>query len=128
MVRSSKDEAVSPVIAVILMVAITVVLSAVVYVWVSGMGEGQDMAPSLSLQSSGSDSSGANYTVISATPDLLWSDLKFLVDGKGANATLPSGTVDAGDVFRVNGSGLAGKTLSVVDVPSNSVVISVRFR
>ena len=32
------DEAVSPVIAVILMVAITVVLAATVYVWVSGFG------------------------------------------------------------------------------------------
>ena len=32
------DDAVSPVIAVILMVAITVVLAATVYVWVSGFG------------------------------------------------------------------------------------------
>ena len=37
-VRDYDDEAVSPVIAVILMVAITVVLAATVYVWVSGFG------------------------------------------------------------------------------------------
>jgi flagellin-like protein len=35
------DEAVSPVIAVILMVAITVVLAATVYLWVSGFGTNQ---------------------------------------------------------------------------------------
>lgn len=128
MASTSKDEAVSPVIAVILMVAITVVLAAVVYVWVSGMGEGSEMARSLSLQSSGSDASGANFTVISATPGLPWNELRFLVDGEAANVTMPSGTVNAGDVFRVNGSGLSGKTLSVVDAPSNSVVISLRFR
>ena len=34
----NRDDAVSPVIAVILMVAITVVLAATVYVWVSGFG------------------------------------------------------------------------------------------
>ncbi|HWG91209.1 MAG TPA: archaellin/type IV pilin N-terminal domain-containing protein, partial [Candidatus Thermoplasmatota archaeon] len=33
---TNRDDAVSPVIAVILMVAITVVLAATVYVWVSG--------------------------------------------------------------------------------------------
>lgn len=36
--NAQDDEAVSPVIAVILMVAITVVLAATVYVWVSGFG------------------------------------------------------------------------------------------
>src|SRR5688572_14162378 len=36
--NEADDEAVSPVIAVILMVAITVVLAATVYVWVSGFG------------------------------------------------------------------------------------------
>jgi flagellin-like protein len=38
-------EAVSPVIGVILMVAITVVLAAVLYVWVAGMGTGVKTTP-----------------------------------------------------------------------------------
>ena len=42
------DEAVSPVIAVILMVAITVVLAGVLYVWVSGFGTGGSTGVSIS--------------------------------------------------------------------------------
>jgi flagellin-like protein len=42
--RVTNDEAVSPVIAVILMVAITVVLAATVYVWVSGFAS-EDQGP-----------------------------------------------------------------------------------
>ena len=44
----SRDQAVSPVIAVILMVAITVVLAATVYVWVSGFGA-QSSTPAKSM-------------------------------------------------------------------------------
>ncbi|HWG92388.1 MAG TPA: type IV pilin [Candidatus Thermoplasmatota archaeon] len=45
----NRDEAVSPVIATILMVAITVVLSATVYVWVSGFS-GRNDEPMNNLQ------------------------------------------------------------------------------
>ena len=37
--RSIKDDAVSPVIATILMVAITVVLAGTLYVWAAGLAE-----------------------------------------------------------------------------------------
>lgn len=50
----TNEEAVSPVIAVILMVAITVVLAAVVYVWVSGFSTSGTPSGSLSLAQSGS--------------------------------------------------------------------------
>jgi flagellin-like protein len=46
------DEAVSPVIAVILMVAITVVLAGVLYVWVSGFGGGGTTGISVSANKS----------------------------------------------------------------------------
>ena len=46
------DEAVSPVIAVILMVAITVVLAGVLYVWVSGFGGGGTTGISVSATTS----------------------------------------------------------------------------
>ena len=50
---NNDDEAVSPVIAVILMVAITVVLAATVYVWVSGFGANSSQpARSVALSSS----------------------------------------------------------------------------
>ncbi|PSG97196.1 hypothetical protein BRD56_05920 [Thermoplasmatales archaeon SW_10_69_26] len=49
------DEGVSPVIAVILMVAITVVLAATVYVWVSGFASEQEGPEQASATASGVD-------------------------------------------------------------------------
>jgi flagellin-like protein len=51
------DEAVSPVIGVILMVAITVVLAAVVFVLVSNLGKGTDAKPQVGFTK---DENGAN--------------------------------------------------------------------
>jgi flagellin-like protein len=92
--RNSNDDAVSPVIAVILMVAITVVLAATVYVWVSGFGSSSSSAAkSLSLTSASSISTvndykpalatGYNktYTVASATAGMKWSDVSFTLNG-----------------------------------------------
>ncbi|MDI6917223.1 MAG: type IV pilin N-terminal domain-containing protein [Thermoplasmatales archaeon] len=61
--KIKNKEAVSPVIGVILMVAITVVLAAVLYVWVSGFmtAGGGGAAPSAALASP--STSGTNYTV-----------------------------------------------------------------
>ncbi|MDI6856610.1 MAG: type IV pilin N-terminal domain-containing protein, partial [Candidatus Thermoplasmatota archaeon] len=47
--KIKEKEAVSPVIGVILMVAITVVLAAVLYVWVSGFMGGGAQTPTISL-------------------------------------------------------------------------------
>lgn len=54
------DEGVSPVIAVILMVAITVVLAATVYVWVSGFASDQDGPEQASATASGVDLDGGD--------------------------------------------------------------------
>ena len=95
------DEAVSPVIAVILMVAITVVLAATVYVWVSGFGsQSGTPAKSLSLTTNGSEScsqtAGADtpldnaddaytctkrYVVASATNGMKYGDMSFTLNG-----------------------------------------------
>ena len=89
------DEAVSPVIAVILMVAITVVLAATVYVWVSGFGSSSNSSPAhtMSLVSAGAitgaDDTGdttndywyKTYTVSSADPSLTYGDIKVTVGG-----------------------------------------------
>ncbi len=50
-------EAVSPVIATILMVAITVVLAAVLYVMVMGFGSNPDTNPTMSLSDISNDQS-----------------------------------------------------------------------
>lgn len=85
------DEAVSPVIAVILMVAITVVLAATVYVWVSGFGSSSNSSPAhtMSLVSAGAithDVTGTDhwyktYTVSSADPSLTYGDIKLVIGG-----------------------------------------------
>jgi len=88
------DEAVSPVIATILMVAITVVLAGVLYVWASGLAD-QDADFSLlnynvadvkgnSLSDKTNDALISLTWVNGASPDggALWSDLKIiLIDG-----------------------------------------------
>lgn len=103
---NNDDEAVSPVIAVILMVAITVVLAATVYVWVSGFGSNSSQpAKTLALTSNGAIAdcgtdgvtAGAyeckSYVVASASPGLRWQDLTFTIDG--ADQTIAAENCDA---------------------------------
>lgn len=115
----SNDDGVSPVIAVILMVAITVVLAATVYVWVSGFGGGQGAAAkTISLASAGSittarDGAGTanttgdqlkNFTVSSATSGMKWSDVTITLDGATINCDDTwAGTADK---FRIGSGGL----------------------
>jgi len=108
------DEAVSPVIAVILMVAITVVLAATVYVWVSGFGSNSNSSPAhtMSITSAGALVAGPDgadadtlpdyyyktYTVSSADSSLTWADMRLTVAGaiftfKDATTTNPADCV-----------------------------------
>lgn len=105
------ERAVSPVVGVILMVAITVVLAAIVFVLVNNLGK-----------QSGEDRPDMAFTALNATvlqvvqapTGLDWSD--FTVTGC---ATIPTGAVDAGDRLEACGS-----TVTVRHVPSNSLVYS----
>lgn len=76
------DEAVSPVIATILMVAITVVLAGVLYVWASDLASNQEELGTLNnlraTDASAQITNGTNDTLVridwrSATEDLRWS-------------------------------------------------------
>src|SRR5687768_2884933 len=99
--------AVSPIIAVILMVAITVVLAATVFVLVSDIHPAAT-APIISWSA---DKVGKNITVYQAPLGLTWD--QFTVTGCGF---VPTGTVDAGDVISAcNG------TVSITHKPSNSL-------
>ncbi|MDW7728226.1 MAG: type IV pilin N-terminal domain-containing protein [Candidatus Methanoperedens sp.] len=62
------EEAVSPVIGVILMVAITVILAAVIAAFVFGIGGSQEKAPTASI-------------VVANNPDTSWEDLKITHKG-----------------------------------------------
>ncbi len=78
------DEAVSPVIGVILMVAITVVLAAVVFVLVSNLGEGADQKPQVGFtKDENGASAGGVLTVATITNGPI--DLAQVVIGGTAN-------------------------------------------
>jgi flagellin-like protein len=138
------DEAVSPVIAVILMVAITVVLSATVYVWVSGFG-GNNSSPAraITLSSDGPIAGGVKtYSVSAASPSLRYNDVTFTLNGvtlaldvdcaaTGTDVAACRGvTVLTGTSLIVAGDSLsfvaaAGDTLRIVDAQANSVLATI---
>ena len=150
------EEAVSAVIGVILMVAITVAIAATVYVWVTGFGGGGTPAPSISIsqQSAVDDNHNVTFSVISASSDARWTDLKIQVvnyttsavttftigstDGKIKNSSSGrvgqitnagsdtfSSSIGAGDTFWINDTAIhAGATLKLVHTPSNSIILT----
>ncbi|HEV2429328.1 MAG TPA: archaellin/type IV pilin N-terminal domain-containing protein [Thermoplasmata archaeon] len=87
----------SPIIATILLVAITVVLAAVLYVLISGLTKGPGSTPLGSALGVGSATGGAcggaprecNYTVsvVSASGGLTPNSLKFQLEGSSNNIT-----------------------------------------
>ncbi len=94
------NEAVSPVIGVILMVAITVVLAAVVFVLVQQLGaSGSNVGPNLGMQSNDADD---QVTVIRGHREADWNDIqvgsdkaiRFALNGvAGATSTqVPAGS------------------------------------
>ena len=121
------EDAVSPVIGVILMVAITVILAAVIAAFVFGMGSGVQSTKTVSvtLQKDGTDLK----VIINGGPDL--AELNYLkvtfdgdsavYTGKGSSttmtATTPTGerTFEIGQIFKTTGGKL--------DKPKHVIVI-----
>ena len=96
------EEAVSAVIGVILMVAITVAIAATVYVYVSGiLGTSPETTPSIQFQK---DNAAMTLTVTTADPtDLNWGDIR-IVNTTGTFwsddfSSLDNTTVYAGDTL-----------------------------
>jgi flagellin-like protein len=90
--RIRKDsEAVSPVIATILMVAITVVLAAVLYVMVLGFGGTSTQTPAATYQKA-TMTNGQKITIVSITKtDVPWDDVTIQVsDGTTIQAWTPT--------------------------------------
>jgi archaeal type IV pilus assembly protein PilA len=114
------DEAVSPVIGVILMVAITVVLAAVVFVLVSNLGEGSESAPNISFNK---DSADQSLTVVQAE-DATWGD--FSVSPAGCTSPTTTEAVSAGDVIDCS-TVTAPFTVTITHTPTNSLVYSTTF-
>lgn len=146
-----RDEGVSPVIAVILMVAITVVLSATVYVWVSGFGaQNSTRQKTIGLISSAPLSGNTKlYSVSSAAAGMKWSDVRFTLNGRtlAYDSTLtgtakycvattgsscvataswnPASAVQAGQTITLADTSLNGETLRVVDAEANAVILTL---
>ncbi|OFV67745.1 MAG: protein containing DUF1628 [Candidatus Syntrophoarchaeum caldarius] len=120
------EEAVSPVIGVILMVAITVILAAVIAAFVFGMGP-PTAAPQASLRITDTDTGAETVTLVHDGGDSLdLTDVKLIVDVGGTRATwdpLASSTANMsvgdkmvididGDTIKLNGGSDISSTKS----------------
>jgi flagellin-like protein len=105
-------EGVSPVIATILMVAITVVLAAVLYVMVLGFGGGTN-TPSIQFTSKVAITSpdGYKWTMTGPTSEVSWTDLTIILQ-QGAN----SGTWATASQTSLTGSGVQTQELGAQTV------------
>lgn len=111
------EKAVSPVIATILMVAITVVLSGVLYVWASQLAEGNTNGDfsmyDFEVRDSGTSLTSASgealaYVSLGAGEDLSWSTvvLQLSINGNSyTECTNPDKSVGAGCAVSDNGDG-----------------------
>ena len=123
--RKKSKRGVSPIIATILLVAITVVLAAVLYILISGLTKGPGNTPlgtSLALNTPGEASKGAgattnnwyNFSVQAAGGGLILNNLQFQVQ-------TPSGQiVTAGASWTLNVLGLTGTTVGTYSFASSS--------
>ncbi len=131
-----KTEAVSPVIATILMVAITVVLAAVLYVMVMGFGGGNQSTPTASVTNVRNSAGNYTCTVQSISKNTVkFADTLIVVTPAGGNynhqivpGVVGSTTVGAGDYFYVGGltSGTL-YTITVKYVPTNNAIATFQI-
>ena len=106
------EEAVSPVIGVVLMVAITVIMAAVVFVLVGSLTEFDEETPNVQFTKQ-----DGNLLVFKADEGLTWDD--FTVQG----CTKPTGTLDAGDTL----TDCTGQ-VTISHAPTNTLVYSGAFQ
>ena len=126
----SDDRAVSPVIGVILMVAITVILAAVIGTFVLGLGDSLgDSQPTAQLDVENSTSS--NITITHNGGDSIRAgDLTVNVGGEGAKNLEDETSLGADDQFSVGDSyevsGFApqsGDRVVIIHEPSDSIIL-----
>jgi flagellin-like protein len=114
------SEAVSPVIATILMVAITVVLAAVLYVMVMGFGGSSTQTPTGAFTSATKLSSTTEKILFGTiSPDTKFVDCKLVVDTPYAAATTRN---MADGVASWTDSGSANMTVSYTDMGADGKI------
>ena len=89
---------VSPIIAVILMVAITVVLAATIYVWVSGFGAGGSKTPAMSVSA---DNVHDKFIITDVDSGVNWTDMSIKVSTDAGNAAV---TLDDNTLYNTSDS------------------------
>jgi len=105
-----ENEAVSAVIGVILMVAITVAIAATVYVYVSGMiGGTKKMAPTVQFTK---DESLDRIVVATADSGIPWTSLSIKTDGTGVRARINTEAVAGAGI--INGKDLSTNVLTPI--------------
>src|SRR6056297_4157035 len=98
----SDDRAVSPVIGVILMVAITVILAAVIGTFVLGLGDQLgDTAPQATFTIDGNTSDSIDITKTGGQ-SLESADLALSVDGERVNSSIADDTWETGERKQIN--------------------------
>lgn len=107
--KRMNDEAVSPVIGVILMVAITVVLAAVVFVLVTNLSNTNELPPDITWRY---DTDGT-LQVISADTGTNWNDLSIA----GCTGATPTGNVTAGQ--KLTG---CSEPITITHTPTNTLI------
>jgi flagellin-like protein len=134
--KEADERAVSAVIGVILMVAITVAIAATVYVYVSGMiGGTKNQTPNVACTT---DSTANKVTVATADANIKWSDITITLSPVGAttysifyaggmtnSTTTPmtgSETVTAGDYILLHGTSLGNVQITLAYKPTNSLL------
>ena len=113
-----KDSGVSPVIATILMVAITVVLAAVLYVMVSGFTHSPGTAQSAGLNEAANSATNSTVTVASVSASNIHiTDLKIVVGSQSFTLTAPT----AGGIANITGTGTTTYYVYFAILSGNSV-------
>lgn len=120
---NQSKHAVSAVIGVIIMVAITIAMAAVAYAYFTGMiGGGEEVTPVISFTP---DASEKTIQVASADVDAIWNDISItFTNATGYNQTTRTGVVNAGDTINlINDQPLRGKvTVTFTHVPTNTLL------
>lgn len=126
--KEADDNAVSAVIGVILMVAITVAIAATVYVYVSGMiGTSPETTPSMQFVKDGTNT---KLTVASADPgNLNWDDFMISNVTSATSATMtlqPDGLAIATGTAPISTVVSAGQYLDLTIIGSGTTTVTIR--
>ena len=126
----SDDRGVSPVIGVILMVAITVILAAVIGTFVLGLGDSLgDNQPTAQLSVDNVNFTDNNVTIGHNGGDTLQGgDLRVTVNGDEPTADFPAGSFAVGDSVELDLDGAAidensDNRFRIIHVPSDSIIL-----